>query len=276
MEALLPCALTLLALVTHLYFVLRAILELLQGPAATCRLESRGVRPPLRKRSPQLQSAGEPQETMGEDCWREAIRHHFRRSGPLREALPLSSDNSLTDIVALDAEMVGTGHRGLDSTLAAVCVVNGHGNVVYETLVRPGVKVVDYRTEFSGMTKELLDGPDDVVRDFREVRQHVLALLQGRIVVGHGLENDFLALKIDDKNLCVRDTAHDLPRLKNGSRPRKLKHLAAEHLHLRIQRGGSPHDAATDARAALYLYLKFQGEFEARMAKRRSGPASRR
>ncbi|KAG8458180.1 hypothetical protein KFE25_011711 [Diacronema lutheri] len=196
---------------------------------------------------------------------------HVRPTGPLRVPAPLSADASLTDVVALDCEMVGVGSRGLFSSLACVCVVNYDGVVLLSTLVRPREPVIDYRTRFSGVTREMLEGDD--ARPFGAVRSEVMALLDGRICVGHSVHNDFIVLGINHPAHLTRDTAHDLRRLKNGSRPRKLKHLAAEYLGLKIQTG--QHDAAEDARATLYLYRAFRDEFE-HVARRRAARAAAR
>jgi RNA exonuclease 4 len=176
-------------------------------------------------------------------------------------------------VLAVDCEMVGTGFRGLDSILASVCVVNCWGNVLFSSLVKPTHKVADYRTAYSGVTAEMLSS--DAARPIVEVRQHVRRLFEGRIVIGHSVDNDFVVLGINHPAALTRDTAHDLRRLKEGRRPKKLKVLAADHLRLKIQRG--EHDPAEDARASLYLYLRFRDEFEeaaARRAKRAARSAS--
>ena len=83
-----------------------------------------------------------------------------------------------------------------------------------------------------------------------------------RALVGHGLDNDFKVLGINHPRHLVRDTAHDFQRyLTPRGRPRKLRHITYEFLGLRIQDG--EHDPCEDARAALYLYLRYRDEFEA-------------
>lgn len=196
---------------------------------------------------------------------------HVRPSGPLRLPVPRSDDMSLTGVVAIDCEMVGVGFRGLQSIVASVCVINEAGNVLYYSLVQPREPVTDHRTAYSGMTREMLQSAE--ARPFAEVRRKVAALLEGRICVGHSVDNDFIVMAIDHPARLTRDTAHDVRRFKAGSRPRKLKHLAAELLGLKIQRGA--HDAAEDARASLYIYLAFREEFE-QTARRRAARAGRR
>lgn len=230
------------------------------------------LRRPKRAPAHRVPAAGKPQLPPATSK-HEAVRRRRepRPTGPLRVPTPLSDDTSLTDAIALDCEMVGAGPRGLDSILASVCVVNRHGNVLYYAVVAPTEPVTDYRTQFSGITAEMLREPS--VKQFEDVRAHVKELCKDRVVVGHGIDNDFLALAIHPQWTNVRDTAFDLRRLREGSRPRKLKTLAADHLGLKIQRG--PHDPAEDARAAMYLYLRYEDEFE-EVACRRAARAARR
>lgn len=56
--------------------------------------------------------------------------------------------------VAIDCEMVGTGPRGRVSELARCSVVSYHGDVLYDKYVRPEMPIVDYRTRWSGITRQ--------------------------------------------------------------------------------------------------------------------------
>lgn len=58
--------------------------------------------------------------------------------------------------IAIDCEMVGIGPNGHKSALARVTAVNYYGYVLLDEFVKPKEKVVDYRTQYSGITKELL------------------------------------------------------------------------------------------------------------------------
>ncbi|KAL1523420.1 hypothetical protein AB1Y20_018360 [Prymnesium parvum] len=180
----------------------------------------------------------------------------------VRRPRPTGESKEVSRVLALDCEMVGVGPLGLESRLASVAVVNACGQQVYFSYARPAKNVTDYRTRWSGITPQLLQGAPDVAK----VQKEVAALLEGHIVVGHGLENDFKCLGYFHPRALVRDTAHDLPRLlTHRGRPKKLRKIAWEFLGLTIQDG--EHDPLEDARAALQLYLRFEKEFEARKAK---------
>ena len=53
--------------------------------------------------------------------------------------------------VALDCEMVGVGIDGQESSLARVSIVNYHGVVLLDQVVKQRERVVDYRTKWSGI-----------------------------------------------------------------------------------------------------------------------------
>lgn len=59
----------------------------------------------------------------------------------------------LTRALGMDCEMVGVGD-GTDSVLARVSIVNQFGEPVYDKFVKPKEKVVDYRTQISGVRPE--------------------------------------------------------------------------------------------------------------------------
>jgi len=78
--------------------------------------------------------------------------------------------------------------------LARVTVINSDLKSVYETLVRPEHKVVDYNTRFSGITSDQLHG---VKTRLRDVQAALLSMCDDRtILIGHSLESDLVALKV--------------------------------------------------------------------------------
>ena len=96
--------------------------------------------------------------------------------------------------------MVGTGPLGLTSRLAHVVIVNWHGDVVYDVHVRIDKCVTEYRTFVSGITPEdLLESSGAVSFDearSAKAQSAVINQIQGRVLVGHGLKNDFAVLRI--------------------------------------------------------------------------------
>lgn len=161
----------------------------------------------------------------------------------------------------LDCEMVGVGRQNF---LAHVCVVDQDGAVIYNEHVRLPEHInpdaVNYRTQWSGVTKNNLAA---ATRSFTRVQSDVKELLTGAIVVGHALENDFKALRLDPRAYTIKDTAHAaiFKEYKNGRlQLQSLKKLAATLLGKEIQK--NTHDPAEDARTAMELFLKYKPVFD--------------
>ena len=200
----------------------------------------------------------------------------------LKKPAPVGRNTALTDVIALDCEMVGCGEDGKRSVLARVSVVNEDGNVVLDTFVAPGERVVDYRTRVSGVR------PSDLTHapPFREVQKKMADILKGRILIGHALRNDLKCLLLDHPKSMTRDTATYRPLTRplranerrhdkgvaRGRGARSLRELCAQHLGLEIQAG--EHSSVDDARAALLLYRKCAVAWEREL--RTAGAGERR
>ena len=198
-----------------------------------------------------------------------------KNNNELRKPTPTSRDASVTEIVAMDCEMVGVGEDGSRSVLARVTVVNEYGNVILDTFVQATERVTDYRTKVSGVRpRDLKNAPK-----FVDVQKMVSKLIDKKIVVGHGLKNDFRALLLNHPRERTRDTAlyHLFTRplrstercvegAPRGRGSRSLKELTRTHLRMTIQDG--EHSSAEDARAALFLYAKYKRKWEKSLKKR--------
>jgi DNA polymerase III epsilon subunit-like protein len=177
--------------------------------------------------------------------------------------------------VALDCEMVGVGPGGLESAVARVTAVKwSKEEILLDTFVKVPVPVTDFRTFVSGVTPSDLES--DKAMEFEECREIVQFALQGRVLVGHALNNDLRALNLEHPARDIRDTSTYVPfmqvvpsnRLFPGQpglmewRSRKLKDLARERLGLDIQCIGEAHSSVQDARVALRLYRLVREEWE--------------
>jgi len=188
-----------------------------------------------------------------------------------KNGLIISPENSsynhvmANHVVALDCEMVGVGPGGKISVLARVSVVDYHGNSLFDSFVRVEERITDYRTHVSGVTeRDLKNGVD-----FGIVRKSVKQILKNKIIVGHGLENDLRALKIEQDHTWynIRDSATQYqPYMRLDQfgqwRPYRLRDLTWYHLGIVIQEGGKPHDSIEDARAAMALYRNEQPNWD--------------
>ncbi|XP_026473100.1 RNA exonuclease 5-like [Ctenocephalides felis] len=146
----------------------------------------------------------------------------------------------------LDCEMCKTR---FGSELTRVSMVNEKFEVVYETFVKPYNPIVDYVTQFSGITKKMLENVttriEDVHRDIRRI------LPSDAILVGQSLNSDLLALKM--MHPYVIDTSVIFNITGNRGRKSKLQLLVREFLGQAIQTASSGHDSIEDSSASLKL-----------------------
>jgi len=184
---------------------------------------------------------------------------------------------------AMDCEMVGVGENGLDSALARVSIVNWDNKVVLDTFVRVTVPVLDFRTFVSGVRRE--DIESNSAMSLKDVRELVQNIICGKVLIGHGLQNDLNAIGITHPWTDIRDTATYEPFMKVSSpspsfdsaplspsrermlRPRKLRDLAWEKLGKQIQVMGKSHCSIEDAMASMDLYKEARNNWEGEMTK---------
>lgn len=153
--------------------------------------------------------------------------------------------------IAIDCEMVGVGLKGSESVLARVSIVNWHGHTLLDRFVRPMEKVTDYRTWVSGIRAKDLKGAPTL----KEVQGEVAALIKGRVLVGHAIQNDLKALLLSHPRPLIRDTAtfkplRDLAQTKHPG----LRKLAKLVLGIEIQAAGEEHSSVEDARTTMAIF----------------------
>lgn len=119
----------------------------------------------------------------------------------------------------------------------------------YDELVKPEHPVLDYNTQFSGLTEEDLKGVTKTLWDVQAVM--LTEIKPNAILIGHSLESDLLALRF--KHDCVIDTSVMFPHRNGPPAKRALRNLTSEYLEKIIQNSEAGHDSAEDARSALGL-----------------------
>lgn len=186
-----------------------------------------------------------------------------------------SNGGAAPNVVAVDCEMVGVGPGGTRSVLARVTVVDFEGTVLLDRLVMPQERVTDYRSHITGITAATLRGKNVISEG---VARHMTAeVLEGKVVVGHSLQNDFQALMLSHPHEHIRDTALFRPLRPPGreNRTPSLAGLVEHWFREKIHQG--THDSAEDARMALRLYVLKSRAWEKQMrSAMRRHPASLR
>lgn len=175
---------------------------------------------------------------------------------------------------ALDCEMVGVGPEGLDSALARLSIINWDNELVLDTYVKVLDEVTDYRTFVSGIRQK--DIKSDSAMTLERVQYVASNILRGKILIGHGLENDLKVIGIDHPWCDIRDTTKYQPYMRQAPvrkgeppvlRPRKLRDLAWETLGKQIQVMGTAHSPIEDATATMDLYKAVRADWEMSMMK---------
>lgn len=128
-------------------------------------------------------------------------------------------------------------------------LVDENSTVIFDELVMPTEPIVDYLTQYSGITEERLRGTTTSLQD---VQRRLLYLIDhDTILVGHSLECDLKALKMTHPHII--DTARAFHHTRGPPYKPGLKWLANRWLNREIQASTSGHDSAEDAKACMDL-----------------------
>lgn len=160
-------------------------------------------------------------------------------------------------LFGLDCEMCRTS-KGINE-LTRISIVNESCETVYETLVRPTNKIVDYLTQYSGITEEIMM---KVTKTLKDVQREVRALLPpDAILVGQSLNCDLNAMRM--MHPYVIDTSVCFNMSGERKRKSKLQKLAMAFLKETIQEHEGGHDSVEDSVSSLKLVkLKLANSME--------------
>ncbi|KAG0331116.1 hypothetical protein BG000_011192 [Podila horticola] len=150
-------------------------------------------------------------------------------------------------LLAMDCEMCRTS---AGSELTRISVLDESGETIYDTLVMPDNPIVDYLTQYSGMTAERLEGVTTTLKDVQAELKKLVSY--DNILVGHSLENDMKVLKF--AHPFIIDTSKLYHHTRGPPYRASLKWLAHKWLSRSIQQGGANgHDSIEDAKTCLDL-----------------------
>eukprot|EP00835_Amoeboradix_gromovi_P002506 NODE_144_length_17694_cov_0.489741.p3 type:complete len:644 gc:universal NODE_144_length_17694_cov_0.489741:11455-9524(-) len=176
------------------------------------------------------------------------VQFHTHKHSNLRHfhMIPLLKDE--IRVLAIDCEMVLTEYGDEAGRLS---IVDESLDVIFDLIFKPSGKVLDYRTTYSGLSKDMIDSASKSLEDVQNSLIEIFNKFKGiTYLVGHSLENDLKALRLTyDYNI---DTAliYDGP---NQGLKSSLKYLSKQFVGKTIQE--SSHDSTIDATCTMELFL---------------------
>ncbi|KAL7254753.1 hypothetical protein ACSBR1_008986 [Camellia fascicularis] len=179
--------------------------------------------------------------------------------GWLRMKLSTNQIKKFPKMLAVDCEMV-LCEDGTEA-LVRVCAVGRNLQVKLNELVNPNKAVADYRSEITGLSAEDLDG---VTCSLANVQESMKKLLRDgkTILIGHSLNNDLKALKLDHGRVIDTSLIFKHGDEANFRRP-SLNNLCKAVLGYEVRKEGAPHNCLDDATAAMKLVLaKIESGFD--------------
>ena len=190
---------------------------------------------------------------------------HAKLIGGNATPIPLSAPAhhwpmSKRSAVALDCEMVGIGNKN-ESEVARISAIDYlTGEILIDALVQPTKPVTDWRTEYSGITEEVLVSAvaqGKTLMGWPEARASLFKHIDtATVLIGQSLNFDLVALgiqheRIVDSAILASDAVGPGVKRQWG-----LKNLCNQLLHIKIQNHGKAgHDSVEDAFAAREVVL---------------------
>ncbi|KAH8022527.1 hypothetical protein HPB51_025090 [Rhipicephalus microplus] len=155
--------------------------------------------------------------------------------------------NHNSRMFGLDCEMCLTTARV--NELTRVTMVDEDEKVLLDELVKPRNKIINYLTQFSGITKEMLDPVWTRIEDVQKAISDLLP--SDAILVGQSLNFDLHALHLIHPYVIDSSVIYNVTGMRRIKT--KLKTLTSTFLGEEIQTGTDGHCSAEDATASLRL-----------------------
>ncbi|KAF2674560.1 hypothetical protein BT63DRAFT_419848 [Microthyrium microscopicum] len=218
------------------------------------------VHPSVYKSEAELEAALERRKqskSLPSDGWLDTTTSPKDGGGSLEDhaadgkAIENPTDLDLTGgktVISIDCEMCQTYDKQFE--LTRISVIGWDGSVILDELVQPPNTITDYLTQYSGITKEMLEPVTTTLEDIQVKLKDMID--HDTVIVGHSLNSDFNALKMTHP--FIIDTSVLYPHPQGPPFKSSLKFLAKKYLDREIQnKGPQGHNSVEDALAVLDL-----------------------
>lgn len=147
---------------------------------------------------------------------------------------------------ALDCEMC----KSLNGkVLARVSLTNFKNEVLIDEFIKPDDEIIDYLTQWSGITPEKLEGVETTLEDIqKEILKYVSST---DTLIGHSLESDLNVLKM--KHPRIIDTSICFDHQRGPPAKPSLKSLMSSHLSQEVQTSLAGHNPVEDCISCMDL-----------------------
>ncbi|TID13601.1 hypothetical protein CANINC_004863 [Pichia inconspicua] len=173
-----------------------------------------------------------------------ASKELIDKTADYKSTKPFNHEGSKT--FALDCEMC-MSLKG--RVLTRVSITDFDNNVLYDELVKPTEPIIDYVTQYSGITEEMLINVETTVEN---VQEKILELISSNdTLIGHSLESDLHILKVKHPKIVDTSVCFDHPR--GPPSKASLKMLMSTHLDTAIQKSFKGHDSVEDCISCMEL-----------------------
>lgn len=165
---------------------------------------------------------------------------------------------NVIEIFSLDCEMVMTT-KGLEVARLSIIDAINNDKVVYDEYILPQHPVIDYLTNYSGITEEKIK--TKCKTNFYEMRMKLLELWNDQtILIGHSLDNDLRVLRICHNRIIDTAILYQLNNNYNNNMMKlSLKYLTKIYFDIDIQNNNNNnnisegHDSIEDALSCIRL-----------------------
>lgn len=173
-----------------------------------------------------------------------ATKEMIEKTSDYVETLDFTHGGSRT--FALDCEMCKslTG-----KVLARVSLIDFNNNVLIDEYIKPDDEIVDYLTQWSGITPEKLHGVETTLEDIQ--KQILKYVSSNDTLIGHSLESDLEVLKM--KHPKIIDTSICFDHQRGPPAKPSLKSLMSQHLNRDVQVSIEGHNPVEDCISCMDL-----------------------
>ncbi|KAG0681216.1 hypothetical protein C6P40_003240 [Pichia californica] len=173
-----------------------------------------------------------------------ATQEMINRTSDYKSTTDFNHEGSKT--FALDCEMCRSEH---DRVLARVSLTDFENNVIIDELIIPSAPIIDYLTQWSGITEEKIAQATTTVE---EIQEKILSIVSSNdTLIGHSLESDLNILKLKHPKIVDTSICFDHPR--GPPSKASLKMLMSSHLDTSIQMNFTGHDSVEDCISCMEL-----------------------